>query len=430
MFRRERRARRFAYNLLSHDRTVPDAASRHHRCARPADRQHRQAAVHDRPPERDRSCGCPAPTSRACTPRSPPRTAHCIIRDKQSRFGTFVNGEKIAERVLAHGDQIRLGQAGDTEIVFFVDDEAPSVEKSAVSAAGELRQMAALLDGLARARLGPRARRSAGDGARLGDRGHRRRARLHHAGRSREAPRVQAGARARQGHAVRHAPSRPAARFRKRCSPPASRPSSRTCSTATSRSSTPAPSRSASARCCARRCGWFATSSAPTQRGAEEIIGVLYLDSRERGRAAVRLGARSALETLSAEAALAIENARLYREALDKAKFEQELKVAAAIQQSLLPVAHARGGVLLDGRGVARVPRRRRRLLTTTSICPPGSSASSSATSRARDRRPRCSRRPCSACSAPKRRIRRSAAALVTPSQPRVVPARHRRPVS
>src|SRR6185503_17691974 len=72
----------------------------------------------------------------------------CVIRDKQSRFGTFVNGEKHTERVLAHGDQIRLGQAGDTEIVFFVDDEAPSVEKSAVSAASELRQMATLLEGL------------------------------------------------------------------------------------------------------------------------------------------------------------------------------------------------------------------------------------------------------------------------------------------
>src|SRR5471030_504900 len=56
----------------------------------------------------------------------------CIIRDKQSRLGTFVNGEKYSERVLAHGDQIRLGQAGDTEIVLFVDDEAPSVEKSGV----------------------------------------------------------------------------------------------------------------------------------------------------------------------------------------------------------------------------------------------------------------------------------------------------------
>src|SRR5450432_2654686 len=39
----------------------------------------------------------------------------CVIRDKQSRFGTFVNGEKHDERILVHGDQIRLGQAGDTD---------------------------------------------------------------------------------------------------------------------------------------------------------------------------------------------------------------------------------------------------------------------------------------------------------------------------
>jgi serine phosphatase RsbU (regulator of sigma subunit) len=74
----------------------------------------------------------------------------------------------------------------------------------------------------------------------------------------------------------------------------------------------------------------------------EEIIGVLYLDSRERGTLG-STSARSALEMLSAEAALAIENARLYREALDKAKFEQELKVAAAIQRSLLPAASVAG---------------------------------------------------------------------------------------
>ena len=78
------------------------------------------------------------------------------------------------------------------------------------------------------------------------------------------------------------------------------------------------------------------------QKGAEEIIGVLYLDSRERG--ALRSASSvAALDTLSAEAALAIENARLYREALDKAKFEQELKVAASIQQALLPVGNREG---------------------------------------------------------------------------------------
>jgi phosphoserine phosphatase RsbU/P len=46
---------------------------------------------------------------------------------------------------------------------------------------------------------------------------------------------------------------------------------------------------------------------------------------------------------LSTEAAVAIENARLYREAIERAKLEQELKVAAAIQRSLLPAAGRTG---------------------------------------------------------------------------------------
>jgi sigma-B regulation protein RsbU (phosphoserine phosphatase) len=72
------------------------------------------------------------------------------------------------------------------------------------------------------------------------------------------------------------------------------------------------------------------------------MIGVLYLDSRERG-ALRSQAAQAALETLSAEAAVAIENARLYREALERARLDQELKVAAAIQQSLLPVSNRSG---------------------------------------------------------------------------------------
>jgi sigma-B regulation protein RsbU (phosphoserine phosphatase) len=46
---------------------------------------------------------------------------------------------------------------------------------------------------------------------------------------------------------------------------------------------------------------------------------------------------RSALEALAAEASLAIENARLYREQQEKLRIEQELRVAARIQRSLLP---------------------------------------------------------------------------------------------
>ena len=46
---------------------------------------------------------------------------------------------------------------------------------------------------------------------------------------------------------------------------------------------------------------------------------------------------RAALETLATEAAVAIENARLYRETMEKARMEQEMRIAAEIQQALLP---------------------------------------------------------------------------------------------
>jgi phosphoserine phosphatase RsbU/P len=43
------------------------------------------------------------------------------------------------------------------------------------------------------------------------------------------------------------------------------------------------------------------------------------------------------VEMLATEAAVAIENARLYRQSLDNARLEQELRIAAEIQQALLP---------------------------------------------------------------------------------------------
>jgi sigma-B regulation protein RsbU (phosphoserine phosphatase) len=65
-------------------------------------------------------------------------------------------------------------------------------------------------------------------------------------------------------------------------------------------------------------------------------IGVLYLDSREKGLL-MSSSTRTALETFATEAAVAIENARLYRETMEKAKLEQEMRIAAEIQQALLP---------------------------------------------------------------------------------------------
>jgi phosphoserine phosphatase RsbU/P len=74
----------------------------------------------------------------------------------------------------------------------------------------------------------------------------------------------------------------------------------------------------------------------------ERRIGVLYLDSRDKG-SLVSSVTGTALETLANEAAVAIENTRLYREAVDKARMEQELSIAGEMQQALLPPRRREG---------------------------------------------------------------------------------------
>src|SRR4051812_41976236 len=65
-----------------------------------------------------------------------------LLRDKRSRFGTFVNGDAVTtERLLKPGDVIRLGRTGGAELVFQVGTAYPSgppstpVNVSAVSGA-------------------------------------------------------------------------------------------------------------------------------------------------------------------------------------------------------------------------------------------------------------------------------------------------------
>ena len=77
----------------------------------------------------------------------------------------------------------------------------------------------------------------------------------------------------------------------------------------------------------------------PTENGSNvRRLGVLYLDSRERGY----LQQASALHALAAEAAVVIENARLYQEVVERERVTQELRIAAQMQQSLLPPAFHR----------------------------------------------------------------------------------------
>ena len=67
-----------------------------------------------------------------------------------------------------------------------------------------------------------------------------------------------------------------------------------------------------------------------------DTVGVLYMDSRNLA-ADLSGGNRELLQTLAIEASTVLENARLLEEEREKQKIDEELSVARAIQQSLLP---------------------------------------------------------------------------------------------
>jgi phosphoserine phosphatase RsbU/P len=269
-----------------------------------------------------------------------------LLRDRGSRYGTYVNGEGVSEHELKHGDLVRLGRSGGAELVFLLDDatQSPaSSDKHTTSAVGDLRQVAALLEGL----------RALGSGRVLdevlalvmdsalevtgAERGFimlasgenenelefkiaRGRGRVTLSGKGFETSRKIPEEVFKTGQekivadlldgdlanvhmgtvalGIRHVLCTPLKLVR-----------------------------------------YLDKADMPN---VEKRIGVLYLDSRERGSLLSR-AARAALETLATEAAVAIENARLYRETLEKARMEQELRIAAEIQQALLPEPRRKG---------------------------------------------------------------------------------------
>ena len=260
------------------------------------------------------------------------------LRDCESKLGTFVNGVRATEHVLAHGDLIRLGESHDTEIVFLIGDEDVSRERTAFSATTELRHMAGLLEGL----------RALGSGRVLDDvlalvldsaidvtgaeRGFIMLAS--------DEGRLEFKLGRAQGRVT--LPGRTFDTSRKIPEDVFATGQQRIVEDLTE--GTDAGEHLGTIAlgirhvlCTPLRLVHYVERA---EEGAEDkMIGVLYLDSRERGALRSQV-VRTALETLSSEAAVAIENARLYREALERAQLDQELKVAAAIQQSLLPASN------------------------------------------------------------------------------------------
>ncbi len=72
---------------------------------------------------------------------------------------------------------------------------------------------------------------------------------------------------------------------------------------------------------------------------AEEprLLGIIYVDNKTQSQDFTKKGLRL-LESLASHAAIAIENARLHEEELEKKRMEEELNVARIIQERLLPV--------------------------------------------------------------------------------------------
>ena len=260
-----------------------------------------------------------------------------LVRDKQSRYGTFVNDEPVTERPLSHGDRIRLGRSGGAELVFLLADTAPAQDKATTTAIGDLRQIAALLDGL----------RALGSGRVLDDvlalvldsaievtGAERGFIMLANPGAELEF-KLARGRRQQTLPGTTFATSRKIPEEVFLTGEPRILMDLLDGDLANVHMGTVALG-IRNVQCVPLKLVRYVDKA--DAAGDERRIGVLYLDSREKG-SFLSGSTRGALETLATEAAVAIENARLYRETMEKAKMEQEMRIAAEIQQALLPKA-------------------------------------------------------------------------------------------
>ncbi len=259
-----------------------------------------------------------------------------VLRDRGSRRGTFVDGEQVTERPLRHRDRIRLGHHGGVEMVFLAHDE-PDSRPSHASNVIDFRPLTALLDrlrGLGSARVLDEVLMLVMDSAIEATGAERGFIML--AGPKGDLEFKIARARGKvtlSGKAFATSQKIPQEVF------------------ATGRERFVADLMDSDVAvqhlgtvalgirhvlCTPLRVVRYVEDAAG--QGEEQPIGVLYLDSRERGQL-MSGAARGALEQVAGEAASAIESARLYREATEKARLDRELHLAAEIQRALLPEA-------------------------------------------------------------------------------------------
>jgi serine phosphatase RsbU (regulator of sigma subunit) len=256
-----------------------------------------------------------------------------LLRDRGSRYGTFVNGEQITERVLEHGDRIRLGRTDAIELVFATDGAKTTGFLDASSDVTNLRQMAAILNGL----------RALGSGRVLDEvltlvmdsalevtKAERGFMMLANAEGELEFKIARGrGKTTLSGTSFTTSEKIPREVFRTG--------QSRTVGDLMEGDLAGQHDRTIAVGirhvlCVPLRVAAMSAAAA----GDLKTIGVLYLDGREKSTM-LSDATRASLEAFATQAALAIDSARLYAESAEKAKLDRDLRIAADIQRALLP---------------------------------------------------------------------------------------------
>jgi serine phosphatase RsbU (regulator of sigma subunit)/pSer/pThr/pTyr-binding forkhead associated (FHA) protein len=259
----------------------------------------------------------------------------CVLRDRGSTYGTFVNGERVVDRVLVHGDRIRLGHTSAVELVFQDDALATlSSLREVASDPTDLRQMAALM-GVLRAfgsgRILSEVLALVVDSALDVTKAERGFVMLAN---------DQGGlefsvARGRGGVPLTGESFSTSTRIPRQVFG-----TGQSCvvedlaiPTDTDLDRQTRQFGIRGVMCVPLRVAPI--MAGPTQHTVYRNIGVLYLDSRDRS-AILSPATLFSLEAFATQAALAIESARLYAESSEKARIDRDLRVAAEIQRSLL----------------------------------------------------------------------------------------------
>lgn len=258
-----------------------------------------------------------------------------VLRDLESRYGTFVNEAQVTTRALSSGDRIRLGRGGGADLACHIGADTISLSRSNTGARDDLRQITALLDGF----------RSLGSGRVL-----------------QEVLALVLDAAIELSGAERAfiMLATPEGRLEFKLARSRGKISLTDSTFSVSQKIPEEVFRLGQVRVVTDLLdggladvhqGTVALGirhivcvplnlvqyvDAADAQSEDRRIGVLYLDSREKGALLSEVTQR-ALETLASEASVAIESAQLYREKLEKSKMEQEMRIAAEIQQALMP---------------------------------------------------------------------------------------------